>query len=75
MATPLATLGVISIGEMGLGIAKLLKANGYRVVTNISGRRHVLLHAFRLIIQSDMRTQSSHTCSSGISIARPGIVG
>lgn len=34
-----ASLGIISIGEMGLGVAKLLKAHDYRVLTNISGRR------------------------------------
>lgn len=34
-----ATIGIISIGEMGLGIARLLKANDYRVVTNVSDRR------------------------------------
>ena len=38
MARP--TIGVLSVGEMGLGIAKLLLANDYRVVTNISDRRH-----------------------------------
>ncbi|KFY38111.1 hypothetical protein V495_06750 [Pseudogymnoascus sp. VKM F-4514 (FW-929)] len=39
MATPtLATVGVLSIGEMGLGVAKLLIAHNYRVVTNITGR-------------------------------------
>lgn len=40
MTAPMATIGVISIGEMGLGIAKLLKASGFRVVTNVTGRRH-----------------------------------
>jgi hypothetical protein len=41
MATPtLATVGVLSIGEMGLGVAKLLIAHNYRVVTNITGRRY-----------------------------------
>lgn len=39
MATPLATVGIASIGEMGLGIAKLLSAHNYRVMTNVSGRR------------------------------------
>ncbi|KAH8810935.1 6-phosphogluconate dehydrogenase [Xylogone sp. PMI_703] len=34
----MATLGIISIGEMGLGIGQLLKAHGYRVVTNATGR-------------------------------------
>jgi len=38
MAAPLASVGIISIGEMGLGIAKLLIANNYRVLTNITGR-------------------------------------
>ncbi|QSZ32115.1 hypothetical protein DSL72_001684 [Monilinia vaccinii-corymbosi] len=36
--SPLATVGIISIGEMGMGIAKLLVAHNYRVVTNIEGR-------------------------------------
>ena len=39
MAEKLATVGIISIGEMGLGIAKLLAANNYSVVTDASGRR------------------------------------
>jgi len=38
MAAPLANIGIISIGEMGLGIAKLLTANNYRVLTNVQGR-------------------------------------
>lgn len=37
--SPLATVGILSIGEMGMGIAKLLIAHNYRVVTNIEGRR------------------------------------
>jgi 3-hydroxyisobutyrate dehydrogenase-like beta-hydroxyacid dehydrogenase len=40
---PLATVGILSIGEMGMGFAKLLIAHGYQVVTNIEGRRLVLL--------------------------------
>ncbi|KAF2007205.1 6-phosphogluconate dehydrogenase C-terminal domain-like protein [Amniculicola lignicola CBS 123094] len=38
MSTPLATVGILSIGSMGIGIAKLLVANNYRVLTNASGR-------------------------------------
>jgi 3-hydroxyisobutyrate dehydrogenase-like beta-hydroxyacid dehydrogenase len=38
MTAPLASVGIISIGEMGLGIAKLLIANNYRVLTNLGGR-------------------------------------
>ncbi|ESZ95832.1 hypothetical protein SBOR_3774 [Sclerotinia borealis F-4128] len=36
--SPLATVGIISIGEMGMGVAKLLIAHNYRVVTNVEGR-------------------------------------
>jgi predicted dinucleotide-binding enzyme len=36
----MATVGIISIGEMGLGIGQLLKAHGVRVVTKASDRRH-----------------------------------
>ena len=39
LTPPLATVGIVSIGEMGLGIAKLLSAYNYRVLTNVSGRR------------------------------------
>lgn len=42
MTAPMATIGIISIGEMGLGIAKLLRASGFRVVTNATGRRHAI---------------------------------
>ncbi|KAF2703914.1 6-phosphogluconate dehydrogenase C-terminal domain-like protein [Pleomassaria siparia CBS 279.74] len=38
MASPLATIGVLSIGQMGLGIAKLLVAHNYTVLTNVANR-------------------------------------
>ncbi|KAI1364419.1 6-phosphogluconate dehydrogenase [Xylaria arbuscula] len=38
MTSPLAKIGVISIGDMGTGIAKLLIANGFSVATNCKGR-------------------------------------
>ena len=41
MSSTLATVGILSVGEMGLGIAKLLIAHNYRVVTNITGRRYL----------------------------------
>ncbi|KAJ6783017.1 hypothetical protein PWT90_09196 [Aphanocladium album] len=37
-APGLATVGILSIGDMGLGIAKLLHANGFEVATNCQGR-------------------------------------
>jgi len=43
----LATLGIISIGDMGLGIAKLLLASNYRVITNVSNRRLVIMPSNR----------------------------
>ncbi|KAL2052294.1 hypothetical protein ABVK25_007453 [Lepraria finkii] len=38
MPPPLATIGIASVGEMGAGIAKLLSAHNYRVITNVSDR-------------------------------------
>lgn len=38
MSSPLATIGILSVGQMGLGIAKLLVAHNYRVLTNVSNR-------------------------------------
>ncbi|KAJ2976587.1 hypothetical protein NUW58_g8046 [Xylaria curta] len=38
MTSALAKIGVISIGDMGMGIAKLLVANGFSVATNCRGR-------------------------------------
>ncbi len=39
MATsPRATVAILSIGQMGHGIAVLLKAHGYRVISNVSDR-------------------------------------
>lgn len=38
MATPLATVSILSIGSMGLGVARLLQAHNFRVVTNLVGR-------------------------------------
>ncbi|CAK7225381.1 hypothetical protein SCUCBS95973_005844 [Sporothrix curviconia] len=34
----LAKVGILSIGDMGMGIAKLLVANGFPVATNVAGR-------------------------------------
>ncbi|KAI1636539.1 6-phosphogluconate dehydrogenase [Biscogniauxia mediterranea] len=38
MTSSLAKVGVLSIGDMGMGIAKLLIANGFSVATNCKGR-------------------------------------
>ena len=39
MAKELSTICVFSIGEMGLGIARLLKAHGYEVISYAADRR------------------------------------
>lgn len=41
----LATLGILSLGDMGVGVAKLLVANNYNVITNASGRRYIKPHS------------------------------
>ena len=38
-ASKLATIGILSLGDMGTGIAKLLVAKGFSVATNAKGRR------------------------------------
>ncbi|KAF3062011.1 hypothetical protein GL218_04176 [Daldinia childiae] len=44
MSSPIAKIGLISIGDMGVGIAKLLVANGFSVATNIKGRSNDTLN-------------------------------
>jgi 3-hydroxyisobutyrate dehydrogenase-like beta-hydroxyacid dehydrogenase len=39
--SPFANIGIISIGEMGLGMAELLAAHNYQVLTNVTGRRYI----------------------------------
>jgi len=39
MATAPVKVGILSIGDMGVGIARLLVANGFSVLTNCKGRR------------------------------------
>ncbi|KAJ5888295.1 Dehydrogenase multihelical [Penicillium taxi] len=41
------TVGIISIGDMGLGMSRLLKAHGYRVVTSVEGRSEHTLSRVR----------------------------
>ncbi|KAF2819945.1 hypothetical protein CC86DRAFT_471605 [Ophiobolus disseminans] len=38
MSNPQPTIAILSIGQMGLGIASLLIAHDYRVITNVSDR-------------------------------------
>ncbi|KAI0408954.1 6-phosphogluconate dehydrogenase C-terminal domain-like protein [Xylaria palmicola] len=38
MTAPLARIGIVSIGDMGMGIARLLAAHGFSMATNCKGR-------------------------------------
>ncbi|KAJ5095834.1 Dehydrogenase multihelical [Penicillium alfredii] len=62
------TVGVVSIGDMGLGIAKLLHAHGYRVVTVGEGRsEHTLarIHsaAIETLSDQDLVIQADYVLS------------
>lgn len=36
-------MGIVSIGDMGLGMAKVLLSHGYRVITVGEGRRYATI--------------------------------
>ena len=61
LTPPLATVGIVSIGDMGLGIAKLLSAHNYRVLTNVSGRRSADILATPLPLSLLKTTASEST--------------
>lgn len=43
----MVSVGILSIGDMGMGIARLLMANSYRVLTVGAGRRYLCLRIRR----------------------------
>jgi len=64
MTASRAVVGIISIGEMGLGIAKLLVASGYRVTTNVTGRRYVIdqgLYRLVMMVSNTISIVKTHT--------------
>ncbi|KAF4338354.1 kDa in 7S RNA 5 region [Fusarium beomiforme] len=54
----LPKIGLLSVGDMGVGIAKLLVANGFAVATNISGRSQCTMERARdakvKLLESDL---------------------
>ena len=42
ITSPLAKVGILSIGDMGVGIARLLIDNQFKVLTNASDRRYMI---------------------------------
>lgn len=55
-ASMVVTIGIISIGDMGGGIARLLIAHKYRVITNVSDRRFGILGSLERGAYTDIRT-------------------
>lgn len=43
MSTSKGTIAILSLGDMGVGIGKLLASHSYKVITNVSGRRYIPL--------------------------------
>lgn len=39
---PKSTIAILSIGDMGGSIARLLISKGFRIVTDVTGRRYLL---------------------------------
>ncbi|KAI5925240.1 6-phosphogluconate dehydrogenase [Camillea tinctor] len=73
MASSPAKIGVVSIGDMGMGIAKLLIANGFSVATNCKGRsddtiRRAKSAQVELLKSDEDLTQS---CSVILSVVPP----
>ena len=56
------TVGIVSIGDMGMGMAKLLKAHNYRVVTVAEGRRYLYTELGNPQIYTHTPTFSCHLC-------------
>ncbi|KAK3337131.1 hypothetical protein B0T19DRAFT_437807 [Cercophora scortea] len=70
---PRATIGIISLGDMGSGLAKLLVAHGYTVATNVFGRsQDTLIRAVRAdvqLLQSDV--ELIEACDVILSVVPP----
>ncbi|KAI0840688.1 6-phosphogluconate dehydrogenase C-terminal domain-like protein [Hypoxylon sp. FL0890] len=73
MASPLAKIGIISIGDMGSGIAKLLVANGFSVATNGKGRSNDTIERAKSaqveLLKSD--EDLAQSCSVILSVVPP----
>ncbi|KAI0010985.1 6-phosphogluconate dehydrogenase [Xylariaceae sp. FL0662B] len=73
MASLSAKIGILSIGDMGMGIAKLLVANGFSVATNCKGRSNDTLERAKsaqveLLNSDEALTQA---CSVILSVVPP----
>ncbi|ORY66351.1 6-phosphogluconate dehydrogenase [Pseudomassariella vexata] len=73
MSFSAAKVGILSIGDMGMGIARLLVANGFSVATNCQGRSNDTLERARSanidILNSDVALTDE--CSVILSVVPP----
>ncbi|KAI0125916.1 6-phosphogluconate dehydrogenase [Xylariales sp. AK1849] len=73
MATSTAKIGILSIGDMGMGIARLLVANGFSVATNGKGRSNDTIERAKSanvdVLKSDVELTDS--CSVILSVVPP----
>lgn len=73
MASPLAKIGVLSIGDMGMGIAKLLIAHGFSVATCGKGRSNDTIERAKSaqvdVLASDV--ELADACSVILSVVPP----
>lgn len=72
-STSPVTIGILSIGDMGMGIAKLLVAKGFSVATNGSGRSKDTLERVQAAQVTDLRSDADpvRKCDVIISIVPP----
>ncbi|KAK8048550.1 hypothetical protein PG994_010280 [Apiospora phragmitis] len=70
---PLAKIGILSIGDMGMGIAKLLIAKGFAVATNCKGRSQETIDRAQAahveVLKSDV--ELTDACSVILSVVPP----
>ncbi|ROW10803.1 hypothetical protein VPNG_05350 [Cytospora leucostoma] len=72
-STSPATIGILSIGDMGIGVAKLLVAKGFSVATNGSGRSKDTLERVKAAQVTDLRSDADlvKKCDVILSIVPP----
>ncbi|KAF3762434.1 6-phosphogluconate dehydrogenase C-terminal domain-like protein [Cryphonectria parasitica EP155] len=69
----LATVGILSIGDMGMGLAKLLVAKGFSVATNCTGRSKDTIERVKAAQVTDLSTDTDlvKTCDIILSVVPP----
>jgi 3-hydroxyisobutyrate dehydrogenase-like beta-hydroxyacid dehydrogenase len=72
---PLATVAIQSIGQMGVGVARLLLAHGFSVITNVSDRSPATQERADAAsierVSSDLELVTRADCTCQASLALP----